>query len=88
MIKRSTVIKRMISKNLKPVLVGIGAIGVVVLISVMAGRYFDIDPNIVYWGMVLTILIGTGVKWCYDWNKSAIEIEQRQLMRDLEKKHL
>lgn len=88
MIKRSTVFKRMIAKSWKPVLVGIGAIGIITLTSVLAGRYFDIDPNIIYWGMVLLILIGTGIKWYYDWNKSAIEMEQRQLMRDLEKKHL
>lgn len=88
MIKRSTVIKRMISKNLKPVSVGIGAIGVVVLISVMAGRYFDIDPNIIYWGIVLVFLVGAGIKWSYDWNKTSIELEQKQLLRDIERKHL
>ena len=88
MIKSSTVIKRMFAKTWKPALAGIAAIGVIALTSVLAGRYFDIDPNFIYWGMILSIFIGTGIKWSYDWHKSAIEMEQKQMLRDIEKKHL
>lgn len=88
MIKNSTVFKRMIATTWKPITVGIFAIGTVTLISVAVGRYFDIDPNMIYWGMFLVILVGTGIKWSYDWHRSAIELEQKQLLRDLEKKHL
>jgi hypothetical protein len=88
MIKRSTVIKRMIAKGWKPTLVTVTGITAVVLISVGAGKYFDIDPNAVYWGLLSVIFFSAAIKWSYDWNKSSIEMEQKQMLRDIEKKHL
>jgi 3-phosphoglycerate kinase len=88
MIKSSTVIKRMISKNWKPVLAIVAGISAVSLISIGAGRYLDLDPNIVYWGLMAIVFFSAGIKWSYDWNKSAIEMEQKQMLRDIEKKHL
>lgn len=88
MIKRSTVFKRMFAKNWKPVLTVIITLTVIVALSVGIGRYFDLDPSAVYWTLILALLFVTGLKWSYDWNKSAIEMEQKQMLRDIEKKHL
>ena len=88
MIKSSTVIKRMIARTWKPATFAIGTIGSIAVISVVSGRYFDIEPNIIYWALILALFIATGLKWSYDWNKSAIEMEQKQMLRDIEKKHL
>jgi hypothetical protein len=88
MIKRSTVIKRMFANNWKPVLAIVAGITTVSLISIGAGKYLGLDPNIVYWGLMFIVFFSAAVKWSYDWNKSAIELEQKQMLRDIEKKHL
>lgn len=88
MIKRSTVIKRMFAMNWKPAATTAGILAVIVAISLGAGRYFGLDPNTVYWTLILVLCIGTVLKWNYDWHKSAIELEQKQMLRDIERKHL
>ena len=88
MIKRSTVFKIMFAKNWKPAATAVATLAVIVAISLGIGRYFDVDPSAVYWTLILVLLLVTGLKWSYDWNKSAIEMEQKQMLRDIEKKHL
>jgi hypothetical protein len=49
---------------------------------------FGFNSFTVYWILAFICFIGFALKWSYDWNKSAIEMEQKQMLRDIEKKHL
>jgi hypothetical protein len=88
MIKRSTVIKRMFANNWRPFLGA--AVFVVFLTSAsrLAEYWFGFDAFTAYWTLAFICFIGFALKWSYDWNKSAIEMEQKQMLRDIEKKHL
>jgi hypothetical protein len=88
MIKKTTVIKRMIARGWKPALGIVSGITAIVLVSLGAGKYFDMDPNTVYWGLLSIIFFSAAIKWSYDWNKSTIEFEQKEMLRDIERKHL
>lgn len=85
MIKKRTVIKRMLDRTWRPVAVISCITAGAVLISTAVGRYFSMDAGVIYASLVLLMLLALGIKWSYDWHRSAIEHEQRELLRDLEK---
>jgi hypothetical protein len=88
MIKRSTVIKRMFEKNWRPFLGAAVFVIVLTTVSRIAEYMFGFNSFTVYWTLAFICFIGFALKWSYDWNKSAIEMEQKQMLRDIEKKHL
>lgn len=88
MIKSSTVIKRMIKDSWKPVLTFAVGISAVVVTSVAAQKYIGWDANTVYWSILFVLFLIAGLKWTFDSKKSQIEFEQKQMLRDIERKHL
>lgn len=87
MIKSSTVIKRMIDKNWKPLLTAIFAVTLLTFVSRLAESMYGYDAFVVYWTLAFIGLIGFALKWSYDWNKLELRLEQERLMRDLGKEN-
>jgi hypothetical protein len=88
MIKPTTVIKRMFAKNWRPFVGAAVFVAALTAASRLAEYMFGYDSFTVYWILAFICFIGFALKWSYDWNKSAIEMEQKQMLRDIEKKHL
>ena len=88
MIKRSTVIKRMIKDGWKPVAGIVSMIVAVMLFSIGMSHVFGLDADVVYYFTLAVLGLVFGVKWIYEMKKADIEFEQKQMLRDLEKKHL
>ena len=88
MIKPTTVIKRMIANNWRPLAGAAVFVAVLTSASHLAEYLFGYNSFTVYWTLAFICFIGFALKWSYDWNKSAIEMEQKQMLRDIEKKHL
>jgi hypothetical protein len=85
MIKSSTVIKRMVSKNWKPFLTATFAVLVLTFVSHSAEAIWGYDSFVVYWTLAFIGFVGYALKWSYDWNKMEIRHEQERLMRELGK---
>jgi putative effector of murein hydrolase LrgA (UPF0299 family) len=60
----------------------------VMLFSLAMSYVFDISASVVYYTTMIVLALGFGTKWAYDWKKADIEFEQREMLRDLERKHL
>lgn len=88
MIKNSTVFKRMIKDGWKPTALIVGTVTVFLLASIGAGKYLGLDSQMVYWGLIFVWFLSAALKWAYDSKKSQIEFEQKQMLRDIERKHL
>ena len=88
MIKPSTVIRRMVQDNWRPVAGIVAMIVAVMLFSLAMSYAFGLDASLVYYSTMAVLALGFGAKWAYDWKKASIEIEHRELLRDLERKHL
>jgi predicted membrane protein len=88
MIKRSTVIKRMVKDNWKPISLIAGTVTLLLIVSNIAEYLWGVDSFNIYLGLVAVWFIGTGLKWGYDAKRSQIEFEHRELLRDIERKHL
>ena len=88
MIKRSTVIKRMIKDTWKPVTYIVSMIVAVMLFSIGMSHAFGLDASMVYYSTLAVLALGFGIKWAYEWKKADIEFEQKQMLRDIERKHL
>lgn len=86
MIKSSTVIKRMISKNWKPFLVATLAVTALSFVSHAAEAMYGYDAFAVYWTLAFIFFVGYALKWSYDWNKMEIQHEQERIMRELGQK--
>lgn len=88
MIKNSTVIKRMIKDGWKPVAIISATIAAISFGSVQAEKAFGVDADAVYFGLIALWFGGVALKWLYESKKNEIEYEQRQMLRDIERKHL
>jgi predicted membrane protein len=88
MIKTSTVIKRMVKDSWKPVSVIVGTVIAMVAVSQIAEHLTGVDSFTVYWGLILAWFVTVGIKWAFDAKRSQIEYEQKEMLRDLERKHL
>lgn len=88
MIKKSTVIKRMIQDGWKPAALIFGGVAAILATSYLAEALFGVDSNLVYWGLVMVWFVGSGIKWAYEMKRDQIDYEQREMLRDLERKHL
>lgn len=88
MIKNSTVIKRMIRDCWKPTALIAGVVVSFLIASWAAEKFLGLNSELVYWGLVFVWFIGAGLKWTFEAKKSQIEIEQKQMLRDIEGKHL
>jgi hypothetical protein len=87
MIKPSTVIRRMVQDNWRPVAGIVAMIVAVMLFSLGVSYMFDVSASAVYYTTMAVLALGFFTKWAYDWKKADIEFEQRQMLRDLEGKH-
>lgn len=87
MIKSSTVIKRMIAKNWRPLLTAAFAVSLLTFISQMAEKMYGYDAFTVYWTLAFIGFISVAIKWSYDWNKMELRHEQERMMRDLGKEN-
>ena len=88
MIKQSTVIKRMIKDGWKPMATIVSVVGAIFGASFLAEAVLGWDPNTTYWGLILAWFIGTAVKWLYEMKRDEIAYEHKELLRDIERKHL
>jgi predicted tellurium resistance membrane protein TerC len=78
----------MFANNWRPFVGAAVFVAVLTAASRLAEHLFGYNSFTVYWTLVFICFIGFALKWSYDWNKSAIEMEQKQMLRDIEKKHL
>lgn len=88
MIKRSTVIKRIIKDSWRPAAIMIGTVSAFAGLSYLSERMLGWNANTVYWSFVLVWFLGAGVKWLYEAKRDQIAFEQKEMMRDIERKHL
>lgn len=88
MIKNSTVIKRMVKDGWKPTLIITGTVTAMLGVSHLAEALFGVDSNVVYWALAILWFTGVGIKWAYEMKRDQIAWEQKEMMRDLERKHL
>lgn len=87
MIKSTTIIKRMFSKNWRPF---VGAAIFVAFLngaSHLAEYMFGYDAFTVYWSLAFVCFVGFALKWSYDLNKLEIQHEQERILRDLGKQN-
>lgn len=88
MIKQTTVIKRMIQDGWKPVTIIVATIAAISAGSVIAEKAFGIDSGTVYFSSVALWFLLVGIKWAYEMKRDQIAYEQKEMLRDLERKHL
>ena len=88
MIKQSTIIKRMIKDGWKPVSIITATIVAISVGSIMAEKAFGVESSVVYFGLVALWFLFFGIKWAYEMKKDQIAYEQRELLREIERKHL
>jgi hypothetical protein len=88
MIKKTTVLKRMIKKGAPMVAFGVAFAATLTLLSIGAERFLGWDYNATYWGLFGLAFIAYLLKMAYDANRFAIEMEQKQMLRDIERERL
>ena len=88
MIKNSTVIKRMIQDGWRPAAIITGTTAAIFGASFLAESQLGWDANKTYWGLILAWFTLTFAKWAYESKRDQIAYEQKQMLRDLERKHL
>ena len=87
MIRKTTVLKRMVQKTWKPLAFGILSAGSISLLATAAEYYLNTDYNTTYWSLLGLVFAGCFAKGAYDWTRTQIEFEQEKLLRDLGKKN-
>lgn len=87
MIRKTTVLKRMVQNTWKPLTFGVLTTAVVSALSVAGEVYMGLDYNTTYWSLLGLVFAGCFAKGAYDWTRTQIEFEQEKLLRDLGKKN-
>jgi FtsH-binding integral membrane protein len=85
MIRKTTILKRMVLKTWKPLAFGILSAGSISLLATAAEYYLNTDYNTTYWSLYGVLIAGFFVKSAYDWTRMQIEFEQEKMLRDLGK---
>ena len=88
MIKNSTVIKRMVKDSWRPALIIVSVTGLISVTSFFANKYIGWDTDTVYFSLIGLWFLGTGLKWAYEMKRDQIAYEQKEMLRDIERKHL
>lgn len=88
MIKPMTVFRRMFDRNWRPAAQILAWLALLAVSSWAAAEIWQVHALTVYWTLFALSMLVAVVKISYDSNRSIIEMEQKQLLRDLEKKHL
>ena len=88
MIKQTTVIKRMIKDSWRPAATIGATVGAIFAASFLAESQLGWDANTTYWGLILAWFVLVSAKWAYEMKRDQIAYEQKEMLRDLERKHL
>lgn len=88
MIKNTTVIKRMIKDGWRPATVITATTAAIFGASFLAEKQLGWDANTTYWSLILAWFILVSAKWAYESKRDQIAWEQKEMMRDIERKHL
>ena len=88
MIKNSTVIKRMVKDGFRPAATIIGTVVVIFGASFLAESQLGWDSQTTYWGLILAWFTLVSAKWAYEMKRDQIAYEQKEMLRDIERKHL
>lgn len=88
MIKQSTVVKRMIKDGWKPFVIITGTVLALLGVSHLAEYLWGVDSFMVYMSLAAVWFFGSGIKWAYEMKRDQIAYEQREMLREIERKHL
>jgi hypothetical protein len=88
MIKTTTVLRRMVTDHWKTAATVAGTVTIFMILSYLAEAMFGVSSTAVYWMLIMLWFVAVGAKWAFEAKRSQIDYERRQMLRDIERKHL